>query len=79
MLCFTVQLKVGSITTVVHISFLLLAINTWGYTFFEMEEFPAWALNVDSVLRPAVTNATVVNGTTPLLSTTADGLVAVGL
>ena len=55
------QLKVGSITTVIHVALLLLAINTWAYSFFELGEFPDWALNVDSILRPA--NATLGNVT----------------
>jgi len=64
------QLKVGSISTVIHVSLLLLAINTWAYTFFGLEHFPDWALNVDSIIR----QASLGNGTNPLLNTTAAGI-----
>jgi len=59
------QLKVGSINTVLHIIILLLAINTWGHAFFGFDEFPEWAKNVDSIFGPAA-NATLTNGTTSL-------------
>jgi len=68
------QLKVGSISTVLHLIILLLAINTWAYAFFELGHFPKWA--GDSVLDP-VANATLGNGTSPLLSTTAAALVGI--
>jgi len=61
------QLKVGSINTVLHIAILLLAINTWGHAFFELDQFPKWALNVDSIIGPAANaTATLTNGTISL-------------
>jgi len=58
-----VQLKVGSITTVLHVAFLLLAMNTWAYVYFELGEFPTWALiDKDSA------NATLTNRTIPFLN-----------
>ena len=59
------QLKVGSINTVLHIVLLLLAINTWGSTYFELDKIPQWASNLDSVFGPAA-NATLTNGTISL-------------
>jgi len=69
---FLVQLKVGSITTVLHVGFLLLAINTWGYAFFELNEFPDWARNGKWEVLGRASNGTLTNGTLSLLNVTAD-------
>jgi len=66
-----VQLKVGSISTVVHVALLLLAINTWADAFFGFEQFPRWALEDAASQHTAAAAAALTNGTISMLNTTA--------
>jgi len=36
-------MKVGFVNTFLDIAVLQLAINTWGYAYFNLGEWPAWA------------------------------------
>jgi len=38
-----VQMKVGFVNTFIDIAVLQLAINTWGYAYFDFSHFPLWA------------------------------------
>jgi len=36
-------MKVGFVNTFIDIAILQFAINTWGYAYFNLGEFPDWA------------------------------------
>ena len=38
-----VQIKAGAIMNCVCLIVLQLALNTWGYVYFNLHEFPEWA------------------------------------
>lgn len=61
------MLKVGFINVILHVLVLQLAINTWGYSIFNLGEFPAWARK-GATLAP-VGNDTLL-GVTPLFNDT---------
>ena len=40
------QMKVGFVNTFIDIAVLQLAINTWGYAYFDFSIWPQWARDV---------------------------------
>jgi hypothetical protein len=64
------QLKVGFINCIVHVLILQLAINTWGYAFFDLGKFPEWAVRGGAKgLNNTLTTVAGLGVTTPLLPT----------
>jgi len=51
-------MKVGFVNTFIDIALLQLAINTWGYAYFELGKWPDWAAqNVNASAEAIVTTA----------------------
>lgn len=54
------MIKTGLVNCALHIAFLQLAINTWGYAFFDLGTYPAWA----PTKAPILLNGTLTSATT---------------
>ena len=53
-------MKVGFVNTFIDIAVLQLAINTWGYYYWELDKFPSWARDKNTTAIPDVFATTLV-------------------
>jgi len=64
-------MKVGFVNTFIDIIILQLAINTWGYAYFDLGHWPEWARAAANTTMEATTTlpVTLAEATTQLLTT----------